>query len=97
MAVIPASSTEYLHVPVTATPAGADLSSAPVRIAVVAHRTNPADAEWHIASWSSGSARVLVGPGSDIELAPGDYKVWINVDPDGAENVTRRSGILTVT
>ena len=31
--LIPASSTEYLHIPVTA-PAGVDLSGVPVRIAV---------------------------------------------------------------
>ncbi|MET7975743.1 hypothetical protein ABZW44_22410 [Streptomyces mirabilis] len=94
--VIPASSTEYLHVPVTA-PAGVDLTGAPVRIAVVAHRVNPADSEWQTAAWDSGSARILIGPGGDLELAPGDYRVWVNVDPAGSENITRRSGILTVT
>lgn len=96
MAVIPASSTEYLHVPVTATPTGTDLTGAPVRIAAVAHRTNPADSEWHVASWDSGSARLLIGPDSDLELAAGDYRIWINIDPPGSENVTRRAGILSV-
>jgi hypothetical protein len=94
--VISATSTEYIHIAVTA-PAGVDLITSPVRIAVVAHRADPADDEWHAATWDSGSARILVGPGGDIELAPADYRVWINVDPPGAENVVRKAGILSVT
>lgn len=97
MAVIPASSTEYLHVPVTATPDGVNLTGVPVQIAVVAHRTNPADGEWRTASWTDGAARLLVGPGTDTVLAPGDYRVWIHIDPPGAEHVVRQSGVLSVT
>lgn len=76
MAVIPASSTEYLHVPVTASPAGS---------------------EWRTASWDDGSARLLIGPGTDTVLTAGDYRVWISIDPPGAENVIRQSGVLSVT
>lgn len=94
--LIPASSTEYLHVPVTA-PSGTDLTGIPVRIAVVAHRADPADDEWQVASWDAGAARLLVGPGSDTVLAAGDYRVWINIDPPGAESVVRKAGVLSVT
>jgi len=94
--VIPASSTEYLHVPVTA-PAGTDLTDAPVRIAVVSHRSNPAADEWQIAEWAAGEARILIGPDTDITLDPGDYRVWINIDPPGSENVVRKAGILSVS
>lgn len=97
MAVIPASSTEYLHIPVTASPAGTSLAGVPVKIAAVAHRSNPADGEWHIASWDGPVARILIGPDTSLELAAGDYRVWIHIDPPGAEAVVRRSGILTVT
>lgn len=97
MAVIPASSTEYLHVPVTATPAGTSLTGTPVKIAVVAHRTNPTSGEWQTASWDNGAARLLIGPGTSLVLAAGDYRVWIHIDPPGAEAVVRQSGILTVT
>jgi hypothetical protein len=97
MAVIPASSTEYLHVPVTATPAGTSLTGTPVKIAAVAHRTNPDDDEWHTASWDGTSARILIGPATDLALTAGDYRVWILIDPPGAEAVVRRAGILTVT
>lgn len=97
MAVIPASSTEYLHVPVTATPAGTSLTGAPVKIAAVAHRNNPGADEWHTATWDGTTARILIGPGTSLALEAGDYRVWIHIDPPGAEAVVRRAGILTVT
>ncbi|MFF0736881.1 hypothetical protein ACFYVK_35370 [Streptomyces chartreusis] len=94
--VIPSTSTEFVHVPVTV-PAGVDTGSTPVRIAVVAHRANPDDDEWHTAAWAGSDARVLVGPGTDLVLTAGDYRVWIAVDPPGAENIVRQSGVLSVT
>jgi len=94
--VIPAASTEYLHIPVTA-PTGVDLTVAPVRIAVVAHRADPADNEWHTAAWDTGTARILIGPGSGLELTAGDYRVWINIDPAGSEDIVRKAGILSIT
>jgi hypothetical protein len=94
--LIPASSTEYLHIPVTA-PAGVDLTGAPVKIAVVAHADNPAVSEWQTAEWVDADARILIGPdGGALELDPGNYRVWIAVDPAGAENVVRRAGGLSV-
>lgn len=94
--MIPAASTEYLHIPVTL-PEGVDTSSTPVRVAVVAHRTDPADSEWHDADWVGAEARLLLGPGGDLVLTAGDYRVWINLDPPGVENVVRKAGILSVT
>ncbi|MGW7087535.1 hypothetical protein ACWGH2_29120 [Streptomyces sp. NPDC054871] len=94
--LIPASSTEYLHVPVTA-PNGVDLTGAPVRIAVVAHRDNPAVSEWKTAAWDDGEAVLLIGPGSTLALTRGDYRVWVSVDPPGAENITRAAGHLGIT
>ncbi|MCM8552314.1 hypothetical protein [Streptomyces sp. STCH 565 A] len=94
--VIPASSTEYLHVPVTA-PAGTDLAEAPVMIAVVAHGDNPSDDEWHTAEWVEGVARLLIGPdGGALTLTPRNYRVWITFDPPGAENIVRLAGSLTI-
>jgi hypothetical protein len=95
--LIPASSTEYLHVPVTATPNGTDLTGVPVRIAVVSHRADPADTEWHAAEWVGAEARILIGPATALTLTPGDYRVWINIDPPGGENVVRKAGVLSVT
>lgn len=94
--LIPQSSTEYLHVPVTA-PAGTDLTGAPVRIAAVAHGDNPAPTDWRAAEWAGSTARILVGPDSALPLARGTYRVWVGVDPPGAENIVRLAGTLTVT
>jgi hypothetical protein len=94
--VIPSTSTEYVHVPVTA-PAGVDVTGMPVRIAVVAHRANPSETEWRTAAWDGTTARLLVGPGTDTVLAVGDYRVWINIDPPGSEAIVRKSGVLSVT
>jgi hypothetical protein len=93
---LPATTTEYLHIPVTL-PSGVTTGSTPVRIAVVPHRNNPAGSEWQAADWADGAARVLVGPDSGLALTTGDYWVWINIDPPGAENVVRKAGILSVT
>ena len=93
--VIPASSTEYLHIPVIP-PAGVDLTGAPVKVAAVAHRDNPAGAEWKTAEWDGTEARLLIGPTSTLVLTRGDYRVWISVDPPGSENITRKAGVLSV-
>lgn len=94
--LIPATSTEYLHIPVTA-PDGTDLTASPARIAVVAHGDNPDSDEWHTAEWADSQARILIGPdGGALTLTRGTYRVWINVDPAGAENIVRLSGTLTI-
>lgn len=96
MLILPASTTEYLHIPVTA-PTGTDLSGAPVQIAVVAHTDNPSDEDWQTAEWAAGEARLLIGPdGGALELSRGTYRVWVAFDPPGAENITRRSGTLSI-
>ncbi|MFD9564357.1 hypothetical protein [Streptomyces sp. NPDC059994] len=94
--LIPSSSTEYLHIPVTA-PAGTDLTAAPVKIAVVAHADNPSGAEWKTAEWVDGAARLLIGPdGGALTLTRGSYRVWIAIDSPGPENVIRQSGMLSI-
>ncbi|WP_394436271.1 hypothetical protein [Streptomyces sp. SGAir0957] len=94
--LIPASSTEFVHVPVAAP--GVDLTGLPVRVAVVAHGDNPADTEWHAAEWAEGAARLLIGPdGGALTLSRGTYRVWVSFDPPGAENIVRLSGSLTIT
>lgn len=94
--VIAATSTEFVHISITV-PSGVDTGSTPVRVAVVAHRNNPDDDEWHTAAWVGTEVRILVGPGTDIELAAGDYRVWVNIDPPGGEDIVRKSGVLSVT
>lgn len=94
--VIPASTTEYVHVPVTA-PTGTDLAGSPVKVAIVAHGDNPSGDEWHTAEWADGRARLLVGPdGGALTLTRGTYRVWITFDPPGAENIVRLAGSLAI-
>lgn len=72
-----ATSTEYIHIPVTP-PTGVSLASNPVQIAIVAHSSNPATGEWRAATWDDDTARILVGPaGGALTLAPGTYWTWI--------------------
>lgn len=96
---IAVSSTEYLHIPVIP-PDGVDLSAAPVQIAVlpVSTRTNPAPGDWHTATWADATtARLLIGPdGGVLALPAGSYRVWVDVDPAGAEHVIQLSGYLAV-
>ncbi|WP_431781718.1 hypothetical protein [Streptomyces chumphonensis] len=93
-----ATSTEYVHVPVTA-PAGVDLTGVTPRLAFLPQSTadNPEPEDWHAGTWVDGEALVLVGPDGGTELDVGHYWVWINIDPPGPENVVQRTpGGLTI-
>ncbi|MFD9515933.1 hypothetical protein [Streptomyces sp. NPDC059979] len=98
--VIPASSTEYVTVAVTASPAGVDLTATAPRFAFLteARRGNPAAADWVTGEWDDeDTARVLVGPDGAATLTRGAWHVWIEIDPPNDEVVIRRAGTLTVT
>lgn len=94
-----ATTTEYVHVPVTV-PEGVDLSGVTPKVAFqpVHHRTNPEPDDYHTGAWDNGDARILVGPdGGATTLEPGDYWPWVTFDPPGSENITMRStGVVTV-
>jgi hypothetical protein len=98
--LIPSTSTEFLHVPVTA-PAGVDITGTPPKIAILASttRTNPEAGDWKTGDWTDDSeARLLVGPdGGAITLDPGDYRVWVTIDPPGSELIVRLVGYLSVS
>jgi hypothetical protein len=98
--LIPASSTEYLHVPVTA-PVGVDITGTLPKLAIlpVHNRANPAPGDWQTGDWADGTeARLLVGPdGGALALERGDYRVYVSFDPPGSENIVRMSGYLGVT
>ncbi|MFF1547140.1 hypothetical protein [Streptomyces sp. NPDC058291] len=97
--LIPASSTEYLHVPVTA-PVGVDITGTPPKLALlpVTNRSNPEPGDWHTGTWGDGEALLLVGPGGGaLTLTAGDYWVYVSFDPPGSENIVRMSGYLGIT
>jgi hypothetical protein len=91
---IPSISKEYLSVPVSGTGlAGTE----PVEIAVVPAGTEePAEDDWLPAVWASGQARILIGPGGDVELADGVYEVWVRVTAS-PEVPVLKSGLLRIT
>lgn len=96
-----ALTTEYVHVPVTAT---GELLGYPVFFAILAKGARPTDGDWIAGSWdpdvtsSPFRARVLVGPeGGVMTLTKGaSYDVWVKVD-DNPETPIRLSGTITAT
>ncbi|MFE4697273.1 hypothetical protein ACFRIC_09285 [Streptomyces sp. NPDC056738] len=98
--LIPSASTEFLHIPVSG-PAGVDLTGTAPKIAILAGstRTNPAAGDWKTGDWTDdGEARLLIGPdGGVVTLDPGDYRVWVTIDPPGSELIVRLAGYLSVS
>lgn len=98
--VIPATSTEYMHVPVTP-PAGVDITGTPPEVAIlpVSNKADPVPGDWRASTWTDGTvARLLIGPnGGAVTLPVGEYRVWVHVDPPGAEDIVRPAGYLGIT
>jgi hypothetical protein len=69
---IPATSVEYIHVPVTA---NVTLASLPVEVAVITGAANPVEDDWQTAAWDGDDAVLLVGP----LVAGTSYRVWVRV------------------
>lgn len=97
--VIPATSTEYVHIPVTVTPSeGVDDVPPMIAFLPASNRANPEPSDWLTGEWHAGIARILIGPdGGLVELDQGIWEVWIRLDPPGAEQVVRHAGPLVVT
>ncbi|MCK2219706.1 hypothetical protein MF672_038815 [Actinomadura sp. ATCC 31491] len=88
---MPASSREELRVPW-----GPGLDGFPVGIAVVLETADePAEDDYHAASWDGEDAVLLIGQGSDVELVAGEYVVWTRLEA-ASQRPVRRSGTLTV-
>lgn len=91
------TTTEFLHVTVTATVSGASIAVTPApQIAILAHDGNPVETDWYTAEWVGGTARLMVGPeGGAVTLEPGSYHVWIKFTA-GIEVPVRESGIIHI-
>ncbi|MFI6496893.1 hypothetical protein [Nonomuraea typhae] len=90
MATVPASSKEYLHIPVEDGSA-----SIPGEIAVISSCAEPADSDWKAATWDNGVYKLLIGPGTALALAAGTYTAWLRLTA-APEKVVRRSGPVRV-
>lgn len=92
MLVIPSTSREYLHVPVSGATA-----DQPVELAVVdIGAEEPAEDDWTPADvWDGTVAKVLIGPGGTLELEDGTFRVWVRVTAD-PEIPVIRGGLLRI-
>ncbi|MER7500455.1 hypothetical protein AB0L05_27735 [Nonomuraea pusilla] len=93
MAYLPASSRERLRVPYGQ---AQDVTGYSVEIAIVPEASGePGDADYQPAAWDGRDAVLMVGAGTGVVLAPGEYVVWTRLTA-GVERPVRRSGVLTV-
>jgi hypothetical protein len=92
---IAASSSEYLHITVTATTDGDPLTiTTPPQIAVIPGNNNPHDADWITATWTGTTARIRLGPGG-LQLDPGTYWAWVRFTA-GSEQPVYRAGRIRI-
>ncbi|MFE7510182.1 hypothetical protein ACFU8I_02975 [Streptomyces sp. NPDC057540] len=74
------SSLEALLTPILT---AADPTGFAVRVAVLPDGDRPESGDWHEAAWSTiegtPHASLLVGPGGAVTLAPGVYRVWVEI------------------
>lgn len=59
---------------------------------------DPQDADWQTAGWQPGTtatARVLIGPGTTLDLAAGTYRLWFRVH-DSPETPELDSGLVII-
>lgn len=96
---IAATSTEYAHVAVTVTIAGAPISLAtPPKLAILpaSSTDNPQAEDWLTGEWHENTARILIGPaGGVLTLDPGRYKLWLSFAA-GLETPVSRTGFINV-
>lgn len=91
MAYMPVSSREELRVPWS--PGSNEF---PAEIAIVLEDAGePADSDYHAAPWDGDDAVLLIGAGTSVELAAGEYVVWTRITTS-TQRPVRRSGVLTV-
>lgn len=96
-ATIPAVSIEYLHVPVTASVL---LDAQTVELTVLTGAPDETTS-WIAATWTGDAAttrtaRLLIGPGTQVPLATGTWQVWVRVT-DTPEVPVRSAGTLKIT
>lgn len=76
-----ADSSAYVGIPITATPAGVDLSLDTFDMAFATHKNQVlAPGDWHPAIWDAakGVVKMLVGP-AGVVIAPGAWIVVVRI------------------
>lgn len=107
MRTLSQASKEYVQATVTATVAGVPYNPTAdaVQFAFLPTGTSALGAQWVAGSWASAEsptgngdyiAQCLVGPGGDVQLAPGSYQVWVQIT-DSPEVPVIPAYLLTIT
>jgi hypothetical protein len=74
---IPVTSKVYLYIGVDPPDGVADVTAYPPEVALIADDgTEPADGDYHPASWIGGEMALLVGPGGGTVFPEGDYMAF---------------------
>ncbi len=102
----PASSLEYVRVDITARSEGLPLdpTADTVQMAFTLDGAVPTSSDWNVAIWQTDTtttpptytALCLVGPGGTVELAEGEWSVWVKVTDSPEVPVVPINGLLTV-
>lgn len=93
MAYMAASSKEDIYVAW-----GVEAVGLPVQIAIIplaSPEAEPEDGDYRDADWDGTYAKLLIGAGTTVALAPGQYVVWGRLTA-GTRRPVRRSGLLTI-
>lgn len=89
---IPSVSVQYLTVPVTGTDLTGDVEIAIIPTGV----EEPAEDDWAAAAWDASRAKILIGPGTAMELPDGLYRIWVRVSA-APEKPVLPSSLLQIT
>lgn len=92
----PATSRPYVYVPIDG-PVTADIMAGYVtEIAIIADDgTEPADADYHLATWLGDEPALLVGPGTSYVYPSGDYMAFARITA-GDERLVLLSGRIRI-
>jgi hypothetical protein len=93
---IPATSREYLYIPISPPDAVADVTVYPAEAALIADDgTEPLDGDYHDAEWIGGEIALLVGPGGTGTYLPGEYMAFARITA-GDEKPVIKSGRVRI-
>lgn len=94
---IPATSREFVSIPLDGPASAGDLTTLPPQVAIVPDKgEEPIETDWNAAAWIGGEVAILVGPGpGGLVFAEGDYMIFVRLTA-GAERPVMKAGRLRI-
>lgn len=95
---IPATSREYMYIPVSPPDTVTDVTAFPCEAALVDDDgTEPGDGDYHSANWIGGQVALLIGPGGDpaVSYPPGEWMAFARITA-GDEQAVIKSGRVRI-